>query len=78
MPFIVVGGGSAQALLKVNRVPKNGDKLHITEDMLISGKTDNCLALINDTFQMSENGTIKTKDHGEVPLFGLVNVSTSS
>ena len=39
MSFIVVGGGSAQALLEVEKVPINGETITVTWGMLISATT---------------------------------------
>ena len=75
MPFIVVGEGQTKALLEVNKVPLDRERLLISQKMLVGGASEACELLVGSTFVFTEAGEIEVKGKGKVPWFSITNIS---
>lgn len=73
MPQIVIGEGMAQTLLEVSKVPKLGDRITIRLEQILEVATENAYLMVDDTFVLTSESTIKVKDQ-VVPWFGIRNV----
>lgn len=72
MAYILVGGGSAQCLLKVEKVPKVGDTLTVLANNIEWARTDNAYFMHGATYKVSKRlDDVETEKLGKVPWFGL-------
>lgn len=75
MARILVGDGSAQAVLEVHRVPKVGDQITVRKHQIKWARTANAYIMVGDTFVVTSEHDGKVNVGGEqMPWFDLRNV----